>query len=143
MNRDQGFTLIEVVVALAIASMSVAALYKLYALGWRGIREAETSQAALTLAESQLASIGVETELIAGTLQGVAPGGLSWSANVEPYESQDLSAPLAPIEGITSANPNRKVPEAYRVRVRVTWGSQSRAADKSLELETVKLKHTP
>jgi general secretion pathway protein I len=134
-RTENGFTLLEVIVALAIAVASVASLYKIYAVGWRGVRLAEIDSAAIEVAKSQLASAGVEAPLQEGTASGVAPGGIAWTSEVRSYVPPNgLDAP---------PSAQAKAPQAYWVRVRVTWNEGPARPERSLELETIKLKLNP
>ena len=126
---DAGFTLLEVIVALAIASASIASLYQIYALGWRGERLAALDNAALQAARNQLASAGVETPLEAGSASGVSGDGISWSQDITPYAGETGTER----SGLT----------AFWVSVRVGWREGPARPERSYELKTIKLKSTP
>ncbi len=133
-QADQGFTLLEVIVALAIAVASVTSLYKIYAVGWRGVRLAELDSAAIEVAKSQIATTGAETPLVDGTVSGISPNGIAWTSEIRSYEPpNDQSLPPSP-------SAQAKAPKAFWVRVRVTWKDGPSRPERSLELETIKLK---
>jgi general secretion pathway protein I len=136
-RSDAGFTLLEVIVALAIAAASVASLYQIYALGWRGVRLAELDRAAIEVAQNQLASAGVETALQDGEDSGVSPEGIKWATKIVAYESAD-AASLPPLEGGQNES-KQQLPLVYRVRVTVEWKEGPARPNRVLELETIKL----
>jgi general secretion pathway protein I len=136
-RAEEGFTLLEVIVALAIAAASVASLYKIYAVGWRGVRLAGIDSAAIEVARTQLASAGIETPLEDGTFSGVSPDGIEWTSEIRSYLPPDEQGiPFPP-------SAEAKAPQAYWVRVRVVWKEGRARPERSLELETIKLKVSP
>ena len=130
-RRDAGFTLLEVIVALALATASVASLYQIYTRGWRGVRLAGSDSAALEVAKNQLASAGLESPLAAGTTSGLSPEGVSWTSEIRAY--------VPPGDGGSEA----ALPLAYWVNVKVVWREGPARPQRSLELQTIKLKRGP
>lgn len=126
---EDGFTLLEVIVALAIATASIAALYQIYAVGWRGVRLASLDRVAIEVAKNELTSAGVETPLAEGTASGVSADGVEWTTEIRPY-----ALPDAPISLNEPARP-----EAYWVSVKVAWREGPFHPERSLELQTIKL----
>ena len=133
-SRDQGFTLLEVIVALAIATASMAALYQIYAVGWRGVRLAGLDRAALEVAQNQLAAAGIVTPPSEGTTSGQTPDGIAWTAEIRPYAAPDDSA---------AASASFEKPKAYWVTVRAVWKEGPARKERVLELETIKLTGAP
>lgn len=58
-RKTEGFTLIEVLVALTILSLSLAIIYSVFSVGLRGRKAAEDYEQATQLAELKLDAIGV------------------------------------------------------------------------------------
>ena len=116
-----GFSLIEVVVALALLGMLLAGLAQAVRGGLGGNARAISWEAALALAESRLAAIGTEDALRAGTQQG-SFGALQWRSVVE-----EASRPDDP-----------RLPPLWRLRVEVAWSDA-----RPLVLETLRLGKTP
>ena len=128
-RSEEGFTLLEVIVALAIATASIASLYQIYAVGWRGVRLASLDRAAIEVAKNQLASAGVETPLTEGTSSGVSAGGVEWTTEIRPYEPADAVVTLNEPDG----------PAAYWVSVKVAWREGLLRPQRTLDLTTIKL----
>ena len=114
---QRGFTLIEVVVALALLGLLLAGLGQAVRGGLAGNAKAVTWEAALALAESRLAAIGTEEALRAGAQEGRF-GGLRWRSRVEAAELVD----------------DPRVPQLWRLRVEVVWDE-----GRPLVLETLRL----
>ncbi len=119
-GKDDGFTLIEVLVAMAISVLVIAAAYRGFAVGWRGLRLSEDEARALAVARAELASAGIETPLAVGTRSGVADG-VTWSSTIRSYEGVDATPETA----------------AYWVDVTARWRDRGSGA-RSIRLVTLK-----
>ncbi len=108
MNR-RGFTLVEVLVALAVLTIALSGMMQIFSTGMRAAASAEARTIAVLLARSQLAAIGVETPLAAGDSEGEWDERFRWTASVSPYQDPGLGEATA-----------AGVP--HRVRVTVSWG---------------------
>lgn len=86
---EQGFTLIEVLVALAILGVSLAAIYQAFGTGLRNDRQARLYEEAAALAEARMAQVGTELPAAAGRWSG-EEGDLRWSLIVQPAEDEPL-----------------------------------------------------
>ena len=88
-RSDDGFTLIEVLVALTILSLSLTVLLGTLSLSLSRTHESERAAAARVLAQSLL----TKTETGAPPKQSHADGetddGLSWSVDMTPYPQHD------------------------------------------------------
>ncbi len=120
-----GFTLLEVIVALAILAVALAALMQSFSTGLRGARAAERQTIATLLAESRLAAVGVEMPLEAGESGGEIDHGYRWRATVRPYLEPGLEA-----EGQAGM-------AAYEIAVTVSWEAADGGG--SVTLETLRL----
>jgi type II secretion system protein I len=83
-RSEAGFTLIEVVVAFAIVTIVLAALYQAIAGAWRGFARTQVREETLVLARAQLEAIGVEEPLQPGEHSGTYETGVAWRLTVEP-----------------------------------------------------------
>lgn len=77
-NSDDGFTLVEVLVAFAILAMTLTLAFRSFGSGARGVNAADRQALAVAIAQSRLAAAGVETPLEEGTVTGTHEGGLHW-----------------------------------------------------------------
>jgi len=121
--RDAGFTLLEVLIALAIFALSAQAVLWVFAEQSAGIARAERMQLATALARNMFDRLGRDLPLRDGTQDGDGGNGLRWRVHVGPYQG---AAP-APKEA-----PSR----LYQVELAVTYGRDER---RLLDLSTVRL----
>jgi general secretion pathway protein I len=121
----QGFTLIEVLVALTILSLSLAIIFSIFSVGLRGRRAAEEYEQATLLAESKLNSIGIDEPIREGDTDGRFNDRFGWKTVVTPYHE----------EGRDEAKDLLRRP--LRVTVIVSWGDAG--DEKSVTLTTLRL----
>jgi general secretion pathway protein I len=89
-DADQGFTLLEVLVAFIIAAIAVAALMRAGGSGLAATHAASRYQEALSHAQSHLASAVHGAALVPADNQGDDGGGFHWRVRVTPSESAAL-----------------------------------------------------
>ena len=85
-SGESGFTLIEVLVALTILSISLGALLAIFMQGLDRARESTSEAAARVLAQSLLAQAKTAQSPSFGTSSGKI-NGLQWRTQIEPYGS--------------------------------------------------------
>ena len=119
-SRAAGFTLIEVLVALAVIGLALGAVAGAFGNGLVGHRTASDAETALALAENQLALAGAVPRT--GASSGDFAGGFAWRATVSPYED----------EGVKSADAAVALPRLYRIAVSVDWHDGRRRREVSL-----------
>ncbi len=93
-----GFTLIEVLVALAILSMTLVPLLHIYSRAAGNAKTADLYVRASAVAESVIALAGVESALASGESAGRAAGIFEWTLTVRPFAldgGADAAAGLA------------------------------------------------
>lgn len=84
-QKEGGFSLLEILVAFAILSLSLGVLLRIFAGGGHLTKTAEDYYRAVVTAETLLTEMGVETPLQPGVMQGKTETGFRWTATVTPY----------------------------------------------------------
>lgn len=98
MKRPQrGFTLLEVIVAVVIAALCLAALSQVFATGVRAAGTSSDYMRAMTLAQSLLAGIGVEKAVSDGSESGASSDGrLTWTVTIASEPTDEAENPIRP-----------------------------------------------
>ena len=122
LRAEHGFTLLEVIVALAILSVAFALAMELLAAGVRSAKASEDYTQAVLLARQKMAEVVVAPNLERSADRGDFDRGFHWTSEVQPLSREEERDPPARL---------------YQVRVRVTW--PSRGAEKSLDLYTFRM----
>ncbi len=106
-QKTRGFTLLEVLVALAILSLAVVASIQGFAQGLRLLKLAGEHQQAILLADEKAREVlTLEPGRDTGT-----DGGFAWERTVKTLKTPDLD--------VSGRSPRWHV---YEIDVRVTWG---------------------
>jgi prepilin-type N-terminal cleavage/methylation domain-containing protein len=129
----RGFTLLEVLVALAIATLALGALFSATLTGLQSTQAASQYQQAVARARSHLTAAVHATPLTAGDWQGDDGGGFAWHLHVVPI-ARTVVRPIsaAALNGIAG------IPlSLYLVTVRITW------RDRQVRLETEQIGQAP
>ena len=124
-NKQQGFSLLEILIAFSILALSLGILLKIFAAGVNTAGVAENYTAAVQIAESLMAKTGVETPLQAGQSSGLENDQYYWRVEVSPFtfnpEQVDATTLTAAL---------------FKVKVTVNWGDGNA---RQVELITLKL----
>lgn len=115
---DGGFTLLEVVVAMALLGLVLTAAFGLLGGGLRSLKVSREYTRGVLMARQKLAEILLD-DLAPGVVDGGSTGGYRWSAEVVPEGPDDAELPA----------------RLFKLRVRVSW--PGRAQEKSVELVTL------
>ena len=126
-RRSRGYTLIEVLVAFVIMAMALTVLLKIFSAGVRNVAVSSDYAKAVLIAESRIATAGIDDTLAPGETDGIEKGRFRWTRVVTDYEP--TSNYHSTVKGLG----------AYHVTVRVSWpnGGQERR----VELSTVRIVH--
>lgn len=122
--RQRGFSLLEVLVAFAILSVSLGVLLQVFATGLRNAGMADDYTQATLYAESILTAYGREAPLGEGIREGAINDRFSWRGTVSAH-----------IEGMPDSDKTRV--KAYRISVEVFW--RGLVQTRSVMLETLRL----
>jgi general secretion pathway protein I len=125
MNNSRGFTLLEVLVAFLILSLSMSVMMRIVSLSLKALETAERHQVALQLAESRLADVLTRLDADSrGKKEGRLDSRYRWQSEIEPYRFD-----------------NQEAGEHYSIkpwliRVSVSWGADPA---ERVSLSTVRL----
>ena len=125
---DNGFTLLEVVVALAIAGLALVGLFRAGSGGLVSVDTAARAEEAVQRAQSHLAAVGRDAALVEGELTGDDGGGYRWALRVRPLTARQSLAP----NGVTPITTT-----LFNVEVAISW--PGRAGERSVTLRTLRL----
>ena len=128
MDRGNGFTLLEVVVALAIAAVALVGLFQAGSGGLFAVDTAARAQEAVQRAQSHLAAVGRSAALVQGEFTDDDGGGYRWRLRVRPVATRE--APAAEVNSRTPVT-------LYDVEVAISWAGRN--GDRSVVLKTLRL----
>jgi general secretion pathway protein I len=126
MNKNKGFSLLEILVAFTIMAISLGIVLKIFSSGVNTAIVSENYIIATQIAESLMAKTGVEESLAVGESSGTEDDKYQWRVKVEDYISPEAEDD-AEIKLMT-------------VQVTVKWGDEENA--RFVELNTVKASHS-
>ena len=86
-DKSDGFTLLEVLVAVAIAGVALVALFQAGGRGLLAIHTAARYEEAVQRAQSHLAALGRDVALLEGETEGDDGGGYRWRLRIMPRAS--------------------------------------------------------
>ncbi|WP_198243493.1 type IV pilus modification PilV family protein [methane-oxidizing endosymbiont of Gigantopelta aegis] len=109
MNKNKGFSLLEILVAFNIMAIALSVCLTIFSQGVNNAGVAENYTLATQLAESLLASTGIETALETGQRDGVVLDRFHWRVKIEEVFADNESSLLL-----------------YAVHVSVSWGDEGR-----------------
>jgi len=130
-NRQQGFSLLEILVAFAILALSIGVLLKIFSGGVNSAVIAEDYNAAVQIAQSIMAKTGVETQLLEGEESGWENDKYHWQVITKPFQFNP--------DNFVDIDLNTLKTNFFKVDVIVSWGDDGR----ELQLSTLKLVHKP
>lgn len=114
-RRSSGFTLIEVVVAVAIAGLALVGLFRAGTGGLISVEAAGRVDEAIERAQSHLAAFGRSGAIVPGEVEGEDGGG---------YRFRLRALPLATQQSLL-AGQNVAATTLYDVEVLITWPARS------------------
>lgn len=126
-NKQQGFSLLEILIAFSILALSLGILLKIFSAGFNTAVVAEDYTAAVQIAESLMAKTGVETPLQANQASGLENEKYHWLVEVSPFEFNP-----------ENVDPTALTAVLFKVKVIVSWGDDN-VNDRQIELTTLKL----
>jgi general secretion pathway protein I len=126
--RERGFTLLEVLVAVAIAGLALVGLFQAGSGGMFAADTAARAEEAVQRAQSHLAAVGRNAALVQGEFTDDDGGGYRWRLKVQP---------LATRQGLAPDGNSAVTSTLYDVEVAILW--PGRKGERSVVLRTLRL----
>lgn len=111
---EAGFSLLEALIAFAIAAFALTALLQVYASSADSERRSLEILKAVELADQKLAAFEDRTLLVPGTIGPATEAGMVWQVDIEPVAAG------------SAANPQAEPPALVTVRVTVSDSDHER-----------------
>ncbi|HTQ15201.1 MAG TPA: type II secretion system protein [Rhizomicrobium sp.] len=99
---EDGFTLLEILVALAILSVSLATLLGIFSMSLDRTRQSEDEMSARVLAQSLIAQADSVSDPRLGTLSGTS-NGYAWRLDLKPYGTSTQPAPAPGLASVSAS----------------------------------------
>lgn len=129
---QRGFSLLEVLVAFVVLTLSLGVILKIFSDGMRSVELAEQTAYAVALAQSQLAAAAADPALPPGRRAGEDAAHYRWEIAIQPAAAPPTTATPAP-----AAAPVRLM----EVTVTVAWGAAPHL--RTLSLSTLRVQSAP
>ena len=114
-SRQQGFTLLEIMVAFVIMGLVVGTLLQLFGSAMRSVALADEYSFAVQVAESRMEAVGSEIKVEKTTVSGQEEGtAYKWAVTMQPIELNEKQEEFS-----LSIEP-------YQVTVIVSWNSEGK-----------------
>ena len=123
-SRPAGFTLIEVLVALAIVGLALGAVAAVFGNSLTAHATASDAETALALAEEHLALAGALPR--PGRSSGDFAGRFAWQTTVAPFDDGVKDT------GVKDTDMAKSRPRLYRIAVSVAWRDGHRSREVAL-----------
>ncbi|MBK6677648.1 MAG: prepilin-type N-terminal cleavage/methylation domain-containing protein [Rhodocyclaceae bacterium] len=136
MTSDRGFSLLEVLVAFTILALSLGALMQIYSGSLRNTDITREQAQAVALAQSLLASAGVDEPLAEGGKSGDAGDRFRWQIQYRPY------AEAPPPGSLANLNVLQPAVNLWLITARVSWAG-SQGDTRAIALETLRAQKPP
>ena len=122
---EDGFTLLEVIIAFAISALAVSLLYQGVSGGLGAAQMAGKTTEAVLLARSHLAAIGHGSPIVQQESSGVDGDGYSWKLHIRPLQSREMN--ISDSDRANDTKPTNAV--LFDVQVTESWqdGPRTRA----------------
>jgi general secretion pathway protein I len=124
-GRDNGFTLIETLVAMSVLAISLTVIFQLFSGGLKSSRLSQEYDRGIFHAREKMEEVLLSEELSEGVLEGEFEDSFGWKTEifrVESAEQEEITLPF----------------DTFRITVEVMWGEEER--ERNFEISTIKIK---
>lgn len=128
--RERGFTLLEMLVAFVILSLTLAILMQALGTSLRSAAQAEQFLRATTLAGTMMANVGHENDIREGEAHGNIDDIFRWRQTVKPYVHNPASAATVQ-PGVAP----------YQIELTIAWGEAGQ--EHAIKLTSLRLAASP
>lgn len=135
-STQGGFSLLEVLVAFSILALSLGVLMQIFSGSLRNVDVSRDQAQAVVIAQSLLASAGVEAPLAAGESAGTLDDRFRWSLLATPMQLEPLAGDAGPVKPAASL-------ELWELSARVAWGGSGGTPERDLILTTLRVQVPP
>lgn len=133
--EEKGFSLLEILVAFAILSLSIGILLRIFAGGGHIARTADDYYRAVITAESLMTSVGQEKPLAPGISHGSTETGFRWTLTITPFPFNPQ--PLGNLPDLSQQKSNAGGYQPFWVTLEVEWGPEE--DPRAFTLESLRL----
>ncbi|MBN1832526.1 MAG: type II secretion system protein [Deltaproteobacteria bacterium] len=109
-GRKGGFTLLEVLIAMMILTISLAAIFQLFSGGLRSAKLSDGYTRAIFHARAKMEETLLADRLMLGEAEGVIEEDYGWRLSIDPYES-----------GGEAGVPSKAAETLFLVTVDIVW----------------------
>ena len=127
-NKHQGFSLLEILVAFSILTVSLGIVLKIFSTGMTTAQVTGDYTTAVQIAKNLLDTAGSESPLKLGEIKGSENKLYHWRVTVSP---KTFTTPELDLHDLPVA--------LFDVTARVWWGGENKSDDRVVELHTLKL----
>jgi general secretion pathway protein I len=127
-NKHQGFSLLEILVAFSILTVSLGIVLKIFSTGMTTAQVTGDYTTAVQIAKNLLDTAGSESPLKLGEIKGSENKLYHWRVTVSP---KTFTAPELDLHDLPVA--------LFDVTAHVWWGGENKSDDRVVELHTLKL----
>ncbi len=124
-KKNQGFSLLEILVAFTIMAVSLGIVLKIFSSGLNTAVISEDYIIATQIAESLMAKTGIEEPLISSQTSGIEDDKYQWQVTIKNTDNTELDGADV---------------ELMNVQVQVQWGNEQQNG-RMVELNTIKTRH--
>jgi prepilin-type N-terminal cleavage/methylation domain-containing protein len=136
-RRDDGFSLLETLLALVVLAAALVSLHQGLASGWKGQGQSRAQLRAVEHGRAQMARVGADVPLQVGVSSGRSADGFAWRTSIS---DSGFDAASDTSTGTGTAPAGRLRPTGYWITTTVSWRQgMGLSAPRTLTLRTFRI----